>query len=75
MVLELETPTENTDADKDKLSKNKEFIALADASYKQKNYEDSIKNYQEALKLNPSDEITLLKIGNIYKLKDDEKMQ
>lgn len=30
-----------------------------------------MKNYQAALKLNPNDEETLLKIGNVYKLQND----
>ena len=38
-----------------------------------KKYDESLKNYKDALVLNPSDEVTLLKIGNVYKLKNDEK--
>ena len=60
----------NKEAD---MQKNKDLIALADENYKKKNYDTSILNYKEALKINPSDEVTLLKIGNVYKLKDDEK--
>ena len=57
----------------DKNLVNKSLIAKGDANYKSQQYDESIKNYQEALKLNPSDEITLLKIGNIYKIKNDNK--
>ena len=52
---------------------NKAYIAKGDGNYKAKNYDMAIKNYQDALKINPSDEVTLLKIGNIYKLKKDSK--
>ena len=52
---------------------NKNLIAKGDENYKNQRYDESIKNYQEALSLNPSDEITLLKIGNIYKIKNDNK--
>lgn len=52
---------------------NKSAIAKGDANYKSKNYDAAIKNYQDALKINPSDEVTLLKIGNIYKLKNDNR--
>ena len=55
------------------LEKSKELITLGDDSYKKHKYDDSIKNYKAALKINPSDEVTLLKIGNVYKLKNDEK--
>lgn len=48
---------------------NKDLIAIGDENYKKKNYDVSIRNYQDALKLNPSDEVTLLKLGNIYKIK------
>lgn len=53
--------------------KNKQLIAIGDDYYKTKDYDESIKNYKEALLLNPSDEVTLLKVGNVYKLKNDEK--
>lgn len=56
----------------EELEKSKDLIALADESYKKQKYDDSIRNYKEALKINPSDEITLLKIGNVYKIKNDE---
>ena len=52
---------------------NKSAIAKGDENYKSKNYDTAIKNYQDALKINPSDEVTLLKIGNIYKLKNDNR--
>lgn len=49
------------------------MIAIGDENYKKKNYDVSIRNYQDALKINPSDEVTLLKLGNIYKMKNDNK--
>ena len=52
---------------------NKNLIAIGDENYKKKNYDVAIHNYQDALKINPSDDVTLLKIGNIYKLKNDNK--
>ena len=57
----------------DKNLTNKSLIAKGDENYKSQKYDDAITNYQEALKLNPSDEITLLKLGNIYKIKNDNK--
>ena len=51
----------------------KELISKGDENYNSKNYDLSIKNYQEALKINPADEVTLLKIGNVYKLKEDNR--
>ena len=53
---------------------NKNLIALGDANFKKDNFDEAVKNYQDALKLNPSDEVTLLKIGNIYyNAKQDNK--
>lgn len=52
---------------------SKELILKGDENYKNKNYDVAIKNYQDALKSNPADEITLLKLGNIYKIKNDSK--
>ena len=51
--------------------RNKDLIAIADESFKIKKYDDAIRNYQAALKINPSDEVTLLKIGNTYKVQND----
>ena len=51
--------------------RNKDFIAIADESFKSKKYDDAVRNYQAALKINPSDEVTLLKLGNIYKAQND----
>ena len=45
--------------------------AIADESFKSKKFDDAIRNYQAALKINPSDEVTLLKLGNIYKAQND----
>ena len=51
--------------------RNKEFIAIADENFKSKKFDDAVRNYQAALKINPSDEVTLLKLGNIYKAQND----
>lgn len=51
----------------------KSLVASGDENYKSKNYDVSITNYQEALKIQPSDEVTLLKLGNIYRMKNDNK--
>ncbi|MBR1461487.1 tetratricopeptide repeat protein [bacterium] len=53
------------------IKKNEDFIAEGDKNYKSNNYDAAVKNYQDALQLVPDDEVTLLKIGNIYKLKED----
>lgn len=56
-----------------KSNTSKDLIALGDENYRKKEYEQAINNYQKALSINPSDEITLLKVGNVYKLKNDNK--
>ena len=53
------------------VDRSKDLIAKGDANYKKDDYDAAIDNYKEALKVNPNDEVTLLKLGNIYKLKDD----
>ena len=68
--ISMDTAKADDEAD---IQKNKDLIAIGDENYKKKSYDISIKNYQDALKLNPSDEVTLLKLGNIYKLKNDNK--
>lgn len=68
--LSMDSAKEDNAAD---VQKNKDLIAIGDENYKKKNYDVSIRNYQEALQLNPSDEETLLKLGNIYKIKSDNK--
>lgn len=50
---------------------NEELIAAGDKNYKSNNYDAAVKNYQDALQLVPNDAVTLLKLGNIYKLKED----
>lgn len=64
--ITLSVEPENSD-------KYKDLVAKGDENYNNKSYDESLKNYQEALKLNPSDEVTLLKTGNVYKLKNDNK--
>lgn len=68
-------PTETTPPAQDNsyienIEKNKKLIAEGDKNYK-KNYDEAIKLYKEALMLRPSDEETLLKIGNLYRNKKD----
>ena len=46
---------------------------LGQALINNKEYDKAIENYQKALSSNPNDEVTLLKLGNIYKLKNDNK--
>lgn len=58
-------------AEKANLEHNKNLIAIGDENYKKKNYDVAIKNYQDALQINPNDAETLLKLGNIYKMRDD----
>lgn len=53
------------------MKQNEDFITEGDKNYKSNNYEAAVKNYQDALQLIPNDAVTLLKIGNIYKLKED----
>lgn len=53
------------------IKKSEEFIAQGDKNYKSNNFDAAVKNYQDALQLVPDDAVTLLKIGNIYKMKDD----
>lgn len=55
------------------LKKNKDLIALGDENYRKKDFDIAVQNYQAALNINPSDEVTLLKIGNIYKMKNDNR--
>lgn len=53
------------------VKKSEEFIAQGDKNYKENNFDAAVKNYQDALQLVPNDAVTLLKIGNIYKMKED----
>ena len=53
------------------IKQNEEFIAEGDKNFKSNNFDAAVKYYQDALQLVPNDEITLLKIGNIYKMKED----
>ena len=76
--LSMDTPQTNTPKAETKpatspvaIKKNEDFIAEGDKNYKSNNYDAAVKNYQDALQLVPDDEVTLLKIGNIYKLKED----
>lgn len=51
--------------------KHKDLIELGDENLKNKKYDECIVNYKEALKIRPSDEQTLFKLGYVYKLKND----
>lgn len=53
------------------IKQNEDLIAEGDKNCKENNYDAAVKNYQDALQLVPNDAITLLKIGYIYKLKED----
>lgn len=53
------------------MKQNEDFILEGDKNYKNNNYDAAVKNYQDALQLVPNDAVTLLKIGNSYKLKED----
>ena len=53
------------------MKQNEDLITEGDKNFKSNNYDAAIKNYQDALQIVPNDAITLLKIGNIYKLKED----
>lgn len=59
--------------DSDDTADYKSLVAKGDENYKIKNYDVSAANYLDALKIQPSDEVTLLKLGNIYRLKNDNK--
>lgn len=51
----------------------KDLVLKGDENCKKENFDASIKNYLDALKIKPADEVTLLKIGNIYKTRNDNK--
>lgn len=70
VVLTMDSVKLGEDAD---IKQSKELILEGDKNYNDKNYDVSIRRYQEALKLVPADEVTLLKLGNIYKIKNDNK--
>lgn len=58
----------NTELDSER---HKDLLALGDENLKNKKYDECIVNYKEALKIKPSDEQTLFKLGYVYKLKND----
>jgi len=53
------------------MKQNEDFISEGDKNFKSNNFDAAIKNYQDALQLVPNDAVTLLKIGNIYKIRED----
>lgn len=53
------------------MKQNEDLITEGDNNFKNNNYDAAVKNYQNALQLVPNDEVTLLKLGNIYKMKED----
>ena len=77
VIVDNPTPPANSmpkvDEPAPDMSRNADLIAIGDENYKSKSYDAAIRNYQEALRINPSDEVTLLKLGNIYKMKNDNK--
>jgi len=68
-----ETPQNNFNVAPSELNseKHKDLIDLGDENLKNKKYDECIVNYKEALKIRPSDEETLFKLGYVYKLKND----
>ena len=62
-----EVKTSSTDT----IKQSEELILEGDNNFKSNNYDAAIKNYQDALQLSPNDAVTLLKIGNIYKIQED----
>ena len=69
-VNEVKTQT-NVKSTSVTMKQNEDFILEGDKNYKSNNYDAAVKNYQDALQLVPNDAVTLLKIGNIYKIKED----
>ena len=53
------------------MKQNEDLILEGDKNFKNSNYDAAIRNYQDALQIIPSDAETLLKIGNIYQMKQD----
>ena len=53
------------------MKQNEDLISEGDKNFKSSNYDAAVKNYQEALQIVPNDAETLLKIGNIYQMKQD----
>ena len=53
------------------IKQNEDLILEGDKNFKNNNYDAAVKKYQDALQLVPNDATTLLKIGNIYQLKQD----
>ena len=70
-VSEVSKPAEDNSYIEN-IEKNKKLISEGDKNYKAKKYDEAIANYKEALLLKPSDEVTLLKIGNLYRSKKDD---
>ena len=83
VVQEVQPATNKTSTEETKFSsgeikasplvmkQNEDLITEGDNNFKNNNYDAAVKNYQNALQLVPSDEVTLLKLGNIYKMKED----
>ena len=53
------------------MKQNEDLIEEGDKNFKNNKFEAAIKNYQDALQLVPNDAVTLLKIGNIYQMQED----
>jgi len=67
----ISIPNDGTSLDSEDLQKHQKFIESGNASFESKNYDAAIESYKEALKIQPSDNITLLKVGDAYKQKND----
>jgi len=48
-----------------------ELVDQGDNAYKEEKFNDALEYYTKAVIINPSDETTMLKIANIYKIKGD----
>ena len=72
-VTIAETPQVSAQTQPTELNSEKhtELIELGDENLKNKNYDECIKNYKEALTIRPSDAQTLFKLGYVYKLQND----
>ncbi len=65
---------EDENAPKTEVDKQyQKLLGSADKNYKNKEYDLALTSYKEALSLNPTDEKTLLKIGNVYRAQKDNK--
>ena len=69
--MPISIPNDGTSLDSADVEKREQLLNSANQNFEAKNYDLAIEGYKEALKIQPSDNITLLKIGDAYKLKND----